>query len=293
MKGPVLVVGASGNLGRSVVRALLDRGIPVRAAATDPGRLRGSVPGVPIVSLDLTDPSTFADAVAGADALFLMRPPAIARVAGTLNAFLEVAEPQGVQHVVFSSVAGADTNRVVPHHRVEVRLRASSMGWTILRPGFFAQNLADAYGADLVGGRRLVLPAGQGRVAFVDTRDVGDVVGAVLADPEAHRGAGYTLTGPRAIGFDEVAAILARELGEQVTYQPVSPWTYAAHVHAQGLPWAQALVQTVLHTGLRYGQAERVDPMVAELLGRPARTLEEYVHDHRRSWTTSTAARPA
>ena len=288
--GPVLVVGASGNVVGSAVRALAGRGLQVRAAATSPGRLQL---GVPVVRLDLSDPSTFAAAVAGADGLFLMRPPAIARVAGTLNAFLDVAERHGVRHVVFSSVAGADTNRVVPHHRVETHLQASSMGWTILRPGFFAQNLADAYRVDVVGDRRLLLPAGEGRVAFVDTRDVGDVVGLVLADPEAHRGAGYTLTGSRAIGFAEVAAMLGGELGDPVTYQPVSPWTYATHVHARGLPWAQALVQTVLHTGLRYGQAERVDPTLADLLGRPPRTLEAYIHEHRRTWSTDTAVRPA
>ena len=130
-----------------------------------------------------------------------------------MNALTEPALAAGVEHVVFSSVAGADTNRVVPHHRVETHLRDHAPSWTILRPGFFAQNLADAYRRDIVEDDRIYLPAGNGRVAFIDTRDIGDVAGAVFADPAPHRGKGYTLTGPRAVTFDEVASDPQRHPG--------------------------------------------------------------------------------
>lgn len=284
MTGTVLVTGAGGNVGGAVVRSLLGRGTAVRAAGTDPRRLARLHPEAAAVHLDLHDPATFGPAVAGAHALFLVRPPAIATVGPTLNALVDAAVAAGVAHVVFSSVTGADTNRVVPHHRVETHLRSSGAGWTILRPGFFAQNLADAYRTDIVGDSRILLPAGTGRAAFIDVRDLGDVAAAVLADPAAHRGAGYTLTGPQALDFRGVAAILTRELGRPVRYEPTSAVRYVRHVHAQGRPWAQAVVQTVLHTGLRRGQAETVDPTLERLLGRPGRTLAQYVHDHRDLW---------
>ena len=282
--GPVLVVGASGNVGGAVVRSLLDAGLPARAAGTDPAALRRRLPGVPSVRLDLHDPSTFAAALEGAGGLFLVRPPAISTVGPTLNALIDVAGELGTPHVVFASVAGADTNRVVPHHRVETHLRASGLSWTILRPGFFAQNLADAYRSDIVGADRIVLPAGRGRAAFVDVRDLGDVAAAVFADPAAHRGAGYTLTGPQALDFDQVAAVLERELGRAIHYEPTTVLGYLRHLVRQGLPAAPALVQTILHTGLRRGQAQTVDPTLARLLGRPGRTLEQYVHDHAATW---------
>ncbi|WP_307844639.1 SDR family oxidoreductase [Actinotalea solisilvae] len=286
-RGPVLVTGASGNVGGAVVRSLAAAGVPVRAAGTDPERLRAAFGDVARVRLDLHDPSTFDDALSGASALFLVRPPAITRVGPTLNALVDAAQRHGVEHVVFASVTGADTNRVVPHHRVEARLRrldGSGTSWTILRPGFFAQNLADAYRADIVEDSRLYLPAGAGRAAFVDVRDLGDVAAVVLAEPAAHRGAGYTLTGPRAVGFDEVAEILTRQLGRPVRYEPASVVGYARHLRGRGLPAPQVLVQTVLHTGLRRGQAEAVDPTVQQLLGRPARDLVDYVRDHLDRW---------
>ena len=283
MTGLVLVVGAGGNVGAATVRALIERGIAVRCGVTDPVRF-AAVPGAEIVELDLFRPATFGPAVDGARGLFLLRPPPVSRVGPTLNALTDAAVSAGVEHVVFSSVAGADTNRVVPHHRVETHLGDHAPSWTILRPGFFAQNLTDAYRRDIVEDDLIYLPAGTGRVAFIDTRDIGEVAGTVFADPAPHRGKGYTLTGPRAVTFDEVARVLSVTLGRTISYQPATVLGYARHLRRRRLPMAQVAVQTVLHTGLRRGDAEAVDPTLQRLLGRPGRTLEDYVREHAASW---------
>ncbi len=286
MSRPILVTGASGNVGGAVVRSLIAAGISVRAAGTDPAALERTFPGLEVARLDFHLPATFGPALHGAGGLFLLRPPKIATVGPTLNALVDVAEQSLVDHVVFSSVTGADTNKVVPHHRVETHLEASSLSWTILRPGFFAQNLADAYRTDILRDDRIYLPAGWGRAAFIDVRDLGGVAATVFANPAAHRGAGYTLTGSQALNFEEVAAVLTSELGRPIRYQPAKVLPYMRHLAGQGLPKTQVLVQTVLHAGLRRGQAETVDPSLARLLRRPPLTLAQYVHDHRSTWST-------
>lgn len=286
MNGPVLVVGASGNVGGATVSALRERGITVRAGVRDP-TTTATRPGVELVELDLFRPETFGPAVRGAAGLFLVRPPPVSRVGPTLNALADAAVAAGVGHVVFSSVAGAQTNRVVPHHRVETHLREHVPSWTVLRPGFFAQNLADAYRRDIVEDDRIHLPAGQGLVAFVDTRDIGSLAAAVFADPDAHRGRGYTLTGPVAVTFDDVAGILTAALGRTIHYQPATVLGYVRHLRGRRLPLAQVAVQTVLHTNLRHGDAARVDPTLERLLGRPGRTIEAYVHEHAATWARS------
>jgi uncharacterized protein YbjT (DUF2867 family) len=285
--GPILVTGATGNLGGAAARSLAEAGLPVRVAGTDLDRLRAAFPGAESVRLDLRRPETFPTALAGAAGLFLVRPPAISRVGPTLNALLDAAAGARLRHVVFVSVIGADANRIVPHHRVERHLRTGTVPWTILRPGFFAQNLADAYAGDIRSRDRIYLPAGAGRVAFVDTRDLGDVTAAVLTDPAAHQGAAYQLTGAEALDFDAVAALLTAELGRHISYRPATVVGYLRHLRRQRLPAAQCLVQTVLHTGLRRGQAEGVDPTLGRLLGRAPRTLAAYIHEHRERWTSS------
>lgn len=286
MRRPVLVVGATGNVGRATVDALVRHGIPVRSGLRDPHRA-APLPGVEPVELDVFRPETFGEAVEGIGGLFLLRPPPVSRVGPTLNALTDAAVEAGVDHIVFSSVAGADTNTVVPHHRVETHLRDHAPSWTILRPGFFAQNLADAYRQDIVGDDRIYLPAGSGRVAFIDTRDIGDAAATVFADPSPHRGRGYTLTGPEAVTFDGVAAILTSTLGRPIRYEPASVLGYAWRLRAQRLPLAQIAVQTILHTGLRRGDAETVDPTLKHLLGRPGRTIEHYVTEHATTWARS------
>jgi uncharacterized protein YbjT (DUF2867 family) len=279
----VLVTGATGNVGREVVRAARARGLAVRAAARgDASALLGS--DVTQVRLDFSDPATFA-CTEGVDALFLMRPPAIANVAQTLLPFLDEARRRGVKHVVFLSVAGAEKNRLVPHHAIEQHLQLGK-GWTILRPGFFAQNFGDAYLRDIVEDARVYVPAGRGRAAFVDVRDVADVAASALASPTEHEGRAYTLTGPEAIDFTTAAKELSDAQGRTIRYEPASIAGYALHLRRRGMPWAQVGVQTVLHVGLRFGQAERVDPTLARLLSNAPHALADYFRDARALWST-------
>jgi uncharacterized protein YbjT (DUF2867 family) len=104
----ILVTGATGNLGLEVVAALRARGAIVREALHSTGASATAVP------LDFENPTTFPDAVEGCDAMFLLRPPAIADTKRTLNVMIDVARASGVQHIVFISVAGAANNRFVP-----------------------------------------------------------------------------------------------------------------------------------------------------------------------------------
>ncbi len=278
------MVGATGNVGRGVVEGLDRLGVAARPAGTDPQRTSDAFPGHEVARLDLSDPVTFGPALRGARSMFLLRPPPVARVGPTLNALVDEAARQDVAHVVFSSVAGADTNMVVPHHRVETHLRSSGLPYTILRPGFFAQNLGDAYRRDISDDDRIFLLAGDARVAFVDTADVAEVAARVLADPTPHLGAGYHLTGPAAVTFNEVTAVLSGALGRQIRYEPSSVWGYVRHLRRRRHPLVQIAVQTTLHVGLRRGDAETVDPTLGRLLGRPPRTLAEYVADHVELW---------
>lgn len=283
----ILVTAALGNVGREVVRACADRGFTVRAGGRDESVLRASFPAHELARLDFFDRSTWASALADCDHVFLLRPPPIGDMKATLHPFVDAAYAAGVRHIVFLSVAGADRMKWVPHRKVELHLAATGKSWTLLRPGFFAQNFEDAYRLDIVEDARIYVPAADARVAFIDVRDIAAVAARVFEHPEAFRGEQLTLTGPEAVTFDDVARELTAALGRPIRYEAASLLGYVHHLRRRRhLPWMQILIQTILHRGLRGGDAEAVDPTVEKVLGRPARSMRDYVDAASARWAS-------
>lgn len=186
---------------------------------------------------------------------------------------------------MFLSVAGAGTNRIVPHRTVEDHVRLRGEPHTNLGPGFFAPSLESAYRQDVVEDERIFVRAGRRQpVNWIDARDIAEVAALVLADPEPHRAPNYTLAGSGAVPWSEVTDALTAALGRTIVYTPASVPGYVCHLSRRGLPWGAIAVQTVLHFLLRFGQGATTDPTMARLLGKSGRTIGEYVQDHAEVW---------
>ena len=273
----ILVTGATGNVGAAVVECLRERGVAYRAAVRKPSAGEA-------VAFDFENAATYRPALAGCTGVFLLRPPQIADTKRTLAPFVDAARAAGVQHLVFVSVVGANVQWWLPHYTVEQRLRQGPGDWTILQPGFFAQNFGDAYRTEIVQNDRVYLPAGRAEVAFIDVRDVAEVAVNVLSQPAAYRAQTHVLTGVERVSFEHAAQLLSAEIGRTIRYCPASIAGYYRHLRAQAVNARQAFVQTALHTGLRLGHGARINPSLARLLGRTPRTLREYFRDHRALW---------
>lgn len=287
----VLVTTPTGNVGSQVLVALLGRGLSIRAALRDPE----DVPlpeSVERVRFDFEDPRTYAPALAGIRAFFLLRPGQITNVGQTLVKVVGAAEEAGVKHCVFLSVSGAESQPWLPHRKVERALEASRMSWTFLRANHFMQNLLGPYRPAILRGQ-LALPAGDGRVAFVDCADLGVAAAQSLAHPGRHAGMAYTLTGGQAVSLSEVAETLSRVLGRDVRYRNVSPLSYFRSLRRENEPLMYAAVLTGIHLGVRRGSAAEVDHTLEELLHRPPTTLEEFVVRHRGAFEPAARAKPS
>ncbi len=115
---------------------------PVAVAARDVFKAQSEFGhNVEVVSFDFADPATFG-AFDGAERMFLLRPPTIADVDGVIVPALEADAARGVRHVVFLSIQGAQRNRIVPHRKMEDRLRTFGLAWTFVRAAYFIQNLS-------------------------------------------------------------------------------------------------------------------------------------------------------
>ena len=280
----ILVTGATGNLGGALLDSLQAKGVACRAAVTSLQKAEALFPEIPKARLDFFDPSTFAPALEGCKGLFLVRPPAIADIKATISPFLDVAAQKGIEHVIFVSVMGAEKNTLIPHYKIEQKIFQSQLPYTLLRPGFFCQNIGDAYRLDIVEDNRIILPSKNARVAFLDVRDIADVASRVFFQKE-HKQKAYTLTGQETVSFAEVAAMLTEILERPIHYESVGALRYVMHLRRRhGLPWMQILIQTILHVRLGQGSAEGIDPILTHLLGGAARSMREYLWEAKALW---------
>ena len=278
------------------MQSLLRAGHAVRALVTDPiagARAFAPIADAPLrfVRFDFGDPATFEHAFVDASRLFLMRPPAIGD-ATVITEALRTAQGLGVQRVAFLSIQGAALNPLVPHHAIERALTRlarehRTFSYTMLRAAFFMQNLSTTHAADIREHSELLVPAGNGRTAFVDARDVGAAI--VLADPDATAYANrvFELTGSEALTYDEVAAILSRVLGRTIIYRHPGALRFYHAMRARGHSRTFVGVMVALYTTARLGMADHLSPELATLLGQAPTTFAAFAVSTADAWRRS------
>ncbi|MFJ9689135.1 NAD(P)H-binding protein [Streptomyces bacillaris] len=211
----ILVTGATGNIGRELLRQLHADGLApgVRALTRDAGRAGPLVPeGVALVEGDPGRVETLEPALAGVRSLFLLAG------VGADAPVLDAARSAGVEHVVLVSSITVGTHPHLGPARanaaVERRLRESGMAWTVLRPTQFASNTL--WWAESVREESLVrVPYAETGLPTVHPADIASVARAALTGPD-HRGRTYSLTGPERITPRQQAGELGRVLGREV-----------------------------------------------------------------------------
>ncbi|MFJ8921195.1 Uncharacterized conserved protein YbjT, contains NAD(P)-binding and DUF2867 domains [Streptomyces sp. LamerLS-316] len=271
----ILITGGRGAVAAHLTTLLHHDGLPVRVGSARPDALTPP-DGVEAVRLDLTDPDTFPEALAGVTSVFLYAAP------DHVTDFIDRARLSGVTHVVLlssSSVLGPDPENdplAKSHLDVERALLASQLTTTVLRPGSFASN-AGAWAWPVRAGRPVSLPFPDAHNDPIHERDVAEAAHAVLTDPR-HRGGRYTLTGPDSMTFAQQIGQLAAVIGHPVTVDHVSrqEWkrVMADHIPA---PYADAL--------LNWWESNDGTPVpltrtVEHLTGHPARPFTTWATDH-------------
>lgn len=284
MPSHILVTGAPGNVGTPVVRALQDTGVPVRVGAFDVALAHQQVgDDAEVVYFNFLDPATYQPTFSGIERMFLVRPPALANVQAQIAPALRAAVDAGVRHIVFLSIQGVEKNRMVPHHKIEQLILELAVTYTFLRAGFFMQNLSTTHRQEIAERGEIAVPVGKARTSFIDTRDIGAVAAAALAET-GHENRVYTLTGREALDYYQVAAIMSELLDRPISYTNPSPVRFFLRQIAGGSKPGYALVVTALYTITRFGHAETVTHDVAAVLGRTPIPFRQFVADYRAVW---------
>jgi uncharacterized protein YbjT (DUF2867 family) len=285
----ILVAGATGNVGPTLVDHLVRSGHAVRVLARDPHkatRLLG--PRVEVIHGDLGDPASLAPAFRGISSAFLATSPSPVLDEQEIN-FIDAARKAKIGRLVKLSGFGIEfsTDAIhLAHKRSEQRLRASGLPSVILRPVVYMSNLL----FDAAGIKTGKLPSvfRDGRINLVDPRDVAGVAARALVDP-AYEGQTLEFGGPEALSYDDVAATFTRVLGRHVEHVRMDDVTFEAAALQAGLPDFVVEAITGTATSARSGKYEVNDDAVQRVLGRRASSFANWVARHRDAFAPEVA----
>jgi uncharacterized protein YbjT (DUF2867 family) len=279
----ILITGASGNVGREVLKQITQTGVRVRAAYQSVSKAAAAPSGVDLVTMDYNDPATVRAALKDVDRVFLVGPPSSNLVSLERKAVDEIKR-SGVQHLVKLSAMGGRA-AIFPrqHAESEDYIQSSAVTSTFLRPNGFMQNFVN-YNAGTINAQNAFYGCqGEGKVSHIDIRDLAAVAVKVLTE-NGHEGKAYSLTGPAAIGNSEIAQILSDDLGREIRYVDLPPAQFKQALLGAGLKeWdADALID--LQRFYREGGASAVMPDAERLLGRKPTSFEQFSRDHRQAF---------
>ncbi|MEO3998045.1 SDR family oxidoreductase [Mesorhizobium sp. CAU 1732] len=274
MSNKVLVLGATGTVGRPVVKELLKRSEKVKAAS----RSGQPVEGAEGVVFDYAKPETFASAFDGVDRAYVLLASGYVNAKELLLPVIEAAASRKVK-VVFQSVFGVDADDSIPYRQVEIALEKLGTPYVILRPNWFSDNFQTYWKAGIDHGQ-IAVPAAEGKSSFIDARDIAESAVAALTS-SAFDNKAFNLTGPQAHSYAEAAAILSEVLGKQIGYTAMEDAPFIELLTGAGVPEDYATFLTSIFYPVREGWTATVTPDVETLTGKAPRSLKTYAQDNR------------
>lgn len=278
----LVITGATGNVGQALLPLLLEQDVQVTALTRSPDKLTSDDPKLTVAKADLTNPDTYASALAGADAVFLLT-DGTPEMESMQNRFIAASHEHHVPFLIKQSAMGAAADAPVDlynmHYAVEEKLKASGVSYCIVRPNSFTQNLL-AHAQSIKEQGAIYAPAGDGSVSYVDVRDVAQAIASILlSSADQHRNQTYELTGPAAQSMQENADIVGELIGKKVQYYNVPPEQGVTAMQGFGLSeWLAKDLVAIAQEGA-HGRAAQVTDAVEEITGTQARSVRDSLSD--------------
>lgn len=276
----VLVTGSTGTTGGLLANLLRREGVAV-AAATRRVERAGQV------RFDWSAPASFAAALNGIDAAYVVAPTDRVDQLPVMRPFLELATERLPGPIVLLSAASLPA-RGPMMGAAHAWLRDHAPRWAALRPSWFMQNFTGQHRPSIVGEGRLYSATGDGRVAFIDAADIAAVAAAALLTPERASGE-LVLTGPEALTYDQAAAAIAEVIGRPVTHVWLSVDALAGRYRSFGLPADYADLLAAMDGAIAQGAEDRVTITVSDVTGSSPNSLAVFLARNRQRLTADQA----
>ncbi|MFF9978023.1 NmrA family NAD(P)-binding protein [Streptomyces erythrochromogenes] len=268
----ILVIGATGTTGRRVTAALVAEGHRVKAA----GRTSTPQPGAEPVRFDWNEPGTWTEALDGVDRVYLIPPTGSPDPAEVMLPFLHQARGAGVRRAVLLSSSAIPAGGPAVG-RVHEQLPDLFEEWAVLRPSWFMQNFAGTapHARTIRDDGTILTASGDGRVGFIDAEDIAAVAVRALTDEQAPN-TDLILTGPQALSYADVAAIITDVTGRPVVHRQLT-FEDLRDRWAARIPLEFATMLAAMDRAIAGGAEDRTSDTVERLTGRPPGTLRAFV----------------
>jgi uncharacterized protein YbjT (DUF2867 family) len=277
----ILVTGASGTAGGAVLKEVLKTNQPFKAMYRSPQDAANAPQNVRAVIADFADRPGLSRALEGVDTVYLVCSP-VRELVELEGNMVDACRDKGVRRVVLTSAMGAaDYPKSFPswHRKVEDKLKASGLDYTILRPNSFMQNILAFYAPSIRAQGAFYAAMGIARTSLIDIRDVAVVAAKALTSP-AHVGKTYELNGPEALTYAQVAERISRASGRQAQYVDIPVEQQKQSMVGLGMPEWQVTALLELQAYYTGGKGGVVDDVLAGLLGRAPTTLDQFLVEY-------------
>ena len=239
---------------------------------------------VDLVTLDYTRPETFADAFKDVDKLFLLTPISPNMGSNSSN-LVNAAKQNAIKHIVKLSVMGADAEPGIIigrlHRQEEKIIEGSGIPYNFLRPGAFMQNFVNYFGETIKNQNAFYFPAGEGKVSFVDVRDIASVAVVFLTRNDTkYENKAYGITGQEALSYGQAAEVLSRELGRTISYIDISESDARKGMMKIGMEdW---LIDAIMeyYPIIKSGHASETTSTIEEVTGRKPILFSQFAKDY-------------
>ncbi|WP_414119447.1 NmrA family NAD(P)-binding protein [Streptomyces sp. CWNU-52H] len=275
----MLLVTTAGKVGAETARLLARRSEPVRILVRDRGKaFAPAQAGVEVVEGDLEVPATVDAAMRGVSAVVLVSPAIPRQELNVVNSAVHA----GVGHIVKITGESSSDSPIARRRgqaEIEAGLIASGLDYTLLKNNAFMQNFF-VQAPSIVTANSFGSSAGDGRIGMIDARDVAAVAAEIAVSPEPHKGKTYWPTGPESLSYVEAAVVFSKVLGRRISFRPLTFDEQRGAMAAAGLPESVAEDNARALALFAQGDADYTTDDVRSILGRPARTFEQFVTDH-------------
>jgi uncharacterized protein YbjT (DUF2867 family) len=273
-----LITGASGSVGKAVLFEAVRKEPKVRAMFRSKEDAAKAPSGCEPVLADYADKASLRKALAGVTSVYVVCSP-MPQLVELEGNMLEACKESGVQHVVLNSALGAgDYPKSFPswHRKVEDKLKATGLSYTILRPNGFLQNIVMYNAPSIRTQGAFYVAMGDAKVSYLDVGDIA-IVAVKALKGGAHAGKTYELNGPEAISNTELAKRISKIAARTVSYVDIPESAQREAMIGLGMPEWQVTALLELQQYYKQGGGAKTDGLLKSLIERDPVTLDQYL----------------